>query len=526
MSQSKHQTVKRFVAPTMSRALELVQREMGPEAVILSSKRIDKGVEIVTALEPDLPTRGIDTRREFGRKFDADLDTALSSDSAWHTTAGIEQAAANYDGAVESRRASPRASASPTASTSFNTRASHQQPFNDMPESGKAGKSSAQLAHEIEMAREKMFEAKRRARMEAEQKAAPYAQSDEELARDLREFYQQRSHAPRAKPVPEPARPEQDDAQLESLQSELADMRMLLEQQLWRMGEQQQSAQGAQLSSVLGQQFSMPNKTHVVAEHLSRLGLSDAVQQELLAGIGRNQRASVAWRECMAQLSRRVPICQQSILDNSGVYAFFGQTGVGKTTTIAKLAAQYVLKHGPGHVALVTTDTYRVGAYEQLRSMGKILNVPVKVVDRENSLLTVLSSLRHFPLVLVDTAGFRNGDPLLRAQLAQFERCSMVRRVLVMSCNSQVANMKAAIHAHSGDTPLFGCILTKLDESATIGEALSVVVEKRLPLAYTTDGQSIPQDIASASGHGLVAKAVAVMKASSSDAPTNHASAY
>lgn len=521
MNPSSHHLVKRFVAPTMSRALELVQRELGPEAVILSSKRIDKGVEIVTSLEPDLPTRGIDVRREFGRKFDADYDTAFDSDSAWRSSAGIEKAAASYGGAIERNGPS-------------DSLASFERKLKS--------KSPAQLAEEIEQAREKMLAAKRKAKQAEEQRygrSTGYSsaeQSDAQLAQELKEFYRDRdAGGSQAASRSSQRNPNtngrfhsatDDKTQLETLQSELADMRMLLEQQLWRMGESQSHhvAGGAGL----GQQINMPNKINVVAEHLNRLGLTENVQQELLAGVGTVKRASVAWRECMAQLSQRVPVSNTSILDHAGVFAFFGQTGVGKTTTIAKLAAQYVMKHGAGKVALVTTDTYRVGAYEQLRSMGKILNVPVKVVDKENSLLTVLSSLRQFPLILIDTAGFRYGDPLLKKQLAQFDRCPMVQRVLVMSCNSQLANMKASIHAHSADEPLFGCVLTKLDESATLGEAISVVVEKQLPVAYTTDGQEIPQDIAPASGHGLVAKAVAAIKQKGEEysAATGNASSY
>src|SRR5690606_18894078 len=93
--------VKRFTAPTMRRALQMVREELGPEAVILSSQRTNKGVEVVTSLEPDFPTRGIDVRREFGRNFDADLDQPLSSDSAWRTQAGVEQAAMSYGARAE-----------------------------------------------------------------------------------------------------------------------------------------------------------------------------------------------------------------------------------------------------------------------------------------------------------------------------------------------------------------------------------------------------------------------------------------
>ncbi|MFL0802243.1 MAG: flagellar biosynthesis protein FlhF [Agarilytica sp.] len=501
------QLVKRFVAPSMTRALELVQREMGPEAVILSSKRIDKGVEIITSLEPDLPTRGIDVRREFGQNFDADVDTAMSSDSAWRSQAGVEKAAANYGGVTEQNGAS-----------------------------AKPHKSSSDLAKEIEAAREKMLAAKRRAKMESEGMAEDVSAPSEapSFAAMMNQDNQQGSaggtrpqdpSSPFGVQQPAPVATGQgagQQAHIDQLQSEIADMRMLLEQQLWQMSERDNSY-GHSFSQHHGhapmpQQINMPKQFTLVSQRLRRMGFSDPLIEELMANTTQGARASVAWKEAMVSLARRIPVARESVLDAPGVYAFLGQTGVGKTTTIAKLAAQYVLKHGPGKVALVTTDTYRVGAFDQLRTMGRILNVPVRVVDRDNSLLTVLASLRQFPLVLIDTAGFRLGDPLLKAQLDQLDTSPSIKRVVVLSCNNQLATMKASVHAHSGKRGVHGCVLTKLDESASIGEALSLVLQERIPVAYTTDGQDIPNDISAASGPNLVSKAVHIVKEQSLEA--------
>ncbi len=502
------QLVKRFVAPSMTRALELVQREMGPEAVILSSKRIDKGVEIITSLEPDLPTRGIDVRREFGQNFDAEVDTAMSSDSAWRSQAGVEKAAANYGGVTEQNGSAI-----------------------------KPHKSSSDLAKEIEAAREKMLAAKRRAKMEAEgipEEVAPSPSPS--FAEMMNHGGSQENTGGVGSPEPsspfgvqQPAPVENtqgtgQQAHIDQLQSEIADMRMLLEQQLWQMSERDNAnSYGHGFSQNHGhapmpQQINMPKQFTLVSQRLRRMGFSDPLIEELMASTTQGARASVAWKEAMVSLARRIPVARESVLDAPGVYAFLGQTGVGKTTTIAKLAAQYVLKHGPGKVALVTTDTYRVGAFDQLRTMGRILNVPVRVVDRDNSLLTVLASLRQFPLVLIDTAGFRLGDPLLKAQLDQLDTSPSVKRVVVLSCNNQLATMKASVHAHSGKRGLHGCVLTKLDESASIGEALSLVLQERIPVAYTTDGQDIPNDISAASGPNLVSKAVHIVKEQSLEA--------
>ena len=198
------------------------------------------------------------------------------------------------------------------------------------------------------------------------------------------------------------------------------------------------------------------------------------------------------------------------------VIGLAGSVAVGKSTAARVL--QQMLARWPEHpnVALVTTDTFRVGAHDQLRSLGRILNVPVRVVDKERSMASVIASLRDFPLVLVDTAGFRHGDPLLRDQLQMLDGCPSVERVLVMACNSQLQSLKASMHAYASGH-LVGCVLTKLDETASLGEALSVVLRQGLAVAYTTDGQDIPKDIAIANGHALVARAVALLKAQRAD---------
>ena len=196
----------------------------------------------------------------------------------------------------------------------------------------------------------------------------------------------------------------------------------------------------------------------------------------------------------------------------AGAYAFVGQTGVGKTTTIAKLAARYVLEHGPGKVALVTTDTYRVGAYDQLRGIGRILNIPVRAVDQNNSLLTLMANLKKYELVLVDTAGFSHGDPMLKEQLNYVDSCPWLKKVLVLAATSQMPTMKASVHAFASRKPVSASVLTKLDETVSLGEAISVVTEQKLPVAYVTDGQEIPKNIAQATGHKLVAKAVSLVK--------------
>lgn len=277
------------------------------------------------------------------------------------------------------------------------------------------------------------------------------------------------------------------------------------------------------------QQINMPQQVNfkpgasTLNMHFERLGLHTKLADELKDSVIAETRPSVAWRNAMAILSRRIPVLEKDITARGGVFAFVGPTGVGKTTTIAKLAARFVLQHGAGKVAIVTTDTFRVGAHDQLRSLGRILGVPVRIADKEHSLVSILASLKKFPLILVDTAGYRHGDPMLKQQLKQLDTCPFMKRVLVLACNSQYQNLKASVHAYSSQRKVDACVLSKLDETSSLGEALSVITQEQLPLAYMTDGQQIPADIHLASGHGLVAKAVGMLKQQQLD---QHAAAF
>lgn len=253
-----------------------------------------------------------------------------------------------------------------------------------------------------------------------------------------------------------------------------------------------------------------------VCGRFNRLGLPADSAHKVLSQLTRQESVAEAWPEALATLSHQLPVAGKDIVDEGGIFAFVGPTGVGKTTTIGKLAARYVLNHGADKVAMVTTDTYRIAAHDQLRSLGRILNVTVRVVEDSHTLPEVLDSLKHCSLVLIDTAGFRHGDPLLTTQLEVLRAHAQVKSYLVMACNSQLQMMKASVEAFQR-AGLSGCVLTKLDETASLGEAIGVVVDQQLPVVYTTDGQEIPQDIDVARAHQLVSKAVALTKSNTVD---------
>lgn len=294
-----------------------------------------------------------------------------------------------------------------------------------------------------------------------------------------------------------------EDVEYASLKSEIADMRELLQTQLERL---------TTTSAAAPQSTSQPLSTvkATVQRRLQRMGLSDDLSTAVLAKVKANSSLSDSWADALAQLSHQLPTQGQDVVDKGGFFAFVGPTGAGKTTTLSKLAARFVLKHGTKGVALITLDAERIGGAEPLQRLGKILNVPVHNSTVEN-LPTLLQEFRKHRLVLIDTQGMRYGDEQLKRQLAQLRALPQVRSYLVLATNTQNQLMKASVHAYKSAN-LAGCILSKLDETVSLGEALSVVMESKIPVAYSTAGQEIPKDITVARAHNLMTKAVALFK--------------
>lgn len=193
------------------------------------------------------------------------------------------------------------------------------------------------------------------------------------------------------------------------------------------------------------------------------------------------------------------------------VILVIGVNGSGKTTTIAKLAARAVMRHGADQVALVSTDHYRIGAAAQLEHYGRLLGVRVYPAYDADSLRKVLEMLHGRHTVLIDTAGVAASDPRLAQQMAILADASALRACLVLAANAQAQALDAAVSAYLPLKPR-ACILTKLDEAPNLGGALSAVIRHRLPLDYTTDGQRVPEDIATADARVLVCRAAQSLK--------------
>ncbi len=214
------------------------------------------------------------------------------------------------------------------------------------------------------------------------------------------------------------------------------------------------------------------------------------------------------WTKAALQAMLNIIPEENGIINRGGVFALVGPTGVGKTTTVAKLAAQATLRFGADHVALVTTDTYRIGAVDQLRVYAKILGVPVIAIRDETDMRVALGDLRSRRIVLIDTIGMGQRDRRLVDQVALL--CGEgrpVQRLLLLSAVSQTDVLAEVVNAYKGAS-MAGCILTKLDESLTLGGALDVLIRHKLPLYYVTNGQRVPEDLHRASPLYLVERAI------------------
>lgn len=237
-----------------------------------------------------------------------------------------------------------------------------------------------------------------------------------------------------------------------------------------------------------------PAKTEVLRQMLDT-GFSPQLARDLLDGVPADfdARQAQTWAKSAADRALRTLGSDHDIIERGGVFALVGPTGVGKTTTTAKLAARCVLRHGAAKLALVTTDGYRIGAHEQLRIYGRILGVSVHLVKDGDDLRQTLADLSHKHMVLVDTMGMSQRDRLVTEQIGMLADCG-VQRLLLLSATSRGDTMDDVVRAYNGPD-LAGCILTKVDEAASLAPALDVVMRHQLKLHYISNGQRVPEDL-------------------------------
>ncbi|NRR30086.1 flagellar biosynthesis protein FlhF [Oxalobacteraceae bacterium] len=239
-----------------------------------------------------------------------------------------------------------------------------------------------------------------------------------------------------------------------------------------------------------------PQKNAVLREMLAA-GFSASLARYLIEKLpaGRDSADSLRWIRTVLTRNLSTMANEDAMIEQGGVFALVGPTGVGKTTSTAKLAARCVMRHGPDKLALITTDAYRIGAHEQLRIYGKILGVMVHSVKDEADLRIALKELRSKHTVLIDTVGVSQRDQMVTEQVAMLQGAGAdVKRLLCLNATATLDTLNEVVRAYQG-SGLAGCIMTKLDEAASIGNVLDVLIRQKLNLFYVSNGQRVPEDL-------------------------------
>jgi len=279
-----------------------------------------------------------------------------------------------------------------------------------------------------------------------------------------------------------------------SVNHELRSLRVMLETQLATLAWNDLSRRA-------------PLQTELLKQ-LTLLGLNHELCMELVAQMPARLELAEAQRLALASIARRIAVVEERWMHSGGLIAMVGPTGVGKTTLIAKLAARWVMRHGTRQVALISTDAMRIGAQEQMHALGRLLGVPAYSVEATQELPDLLDELGERRLVLIDTAGLSQRDAGLAKELTTL-RCASanLETCLVLSAAAQAGAIEQTLECFAPAQPA-SCVLTKLDEATSLGGALSALLRSRLPLAYLSDGQRVPEDLSPARAHRLIARAV------------------
>ena len=233
-----------------------------------------------------------------------------------------------------------------------------------------------------------------------------------------------------------------------------------------------------------------PKRSTLMREMIN-IGFSPALSRQLLEKMPVD--ADKVWVQKLLTHNIRVAKPTEDVVARGGIYALVGPTGVGKTTTTAKLAARAVVRYGADKVALITTDSYRIGAHEQLKIYGKILGVAVHAVRDTEDLKLTLSGLKHKHLVLIDTMGVGQRDSRVAVQAEMFNDAG-VKRLLLLNATSAGSTLDDVVRMYQG-SGVVGCIPTKLDEAVTLGTVLDVVLRHKLVMHYIASGQRVPEDL-------------------------------
>ena len=480
--------MKRFVATDMRQAITLVKNTLGADAVIISSRKTAEGVEILASDDysenvaseraPQANVAATKARESdslsslFSPPSDHDQQRQMAfSDKTKYAPHSVEPALIErFDDDVVNISSQSRQAILKKQPTVQNKSPSYKEDQQTL---------ANFLADKLDMEAPQAPATHKK----SSHQAAGFEEKAWKAASTIRDEVTEEAHI--------------SSEEMHGLRNEMKNMRSLLENQCVLLDWKRQNEQNPLRLSLL--------------KRFSEMGLSDALSARLTDEVGYIDDLESASEQALKALVGKINCSHEDIWMQGGLIAMVGPTGVGKTTTIAKLAARYVMQHGAEKVALVTTDTYRIGAQEQLMHYGKLLGVPVYVVENGKSLRDMMDSLRDKKLVLVDTAGMSQRDMRLYDQLQNTLNVASMKTCLVLSANAHASNLGEVVKAFS-HTNICGCVLTKTDEAVSLGAAISTLVKHRLCLLYCSNGQRVPEDIELAKSHNLVSQALEMLK--------------
>lgn len=482
--------LKRFVAPDMKTALGMIKEELGADAIIMSNKRVETGVEIVAGVENNLETSSIPKvapKPAISRtkeilsledRFNLSDDEVILSSKATHNPNSNNKVknvsneslnsnqAANLKTTVAKQEATTTEDGASSISQSQSFAKSLIEILERQQQNGTLPKSKSASTS-----------------MPAKHKA-PSALIDND---DFKALFEKSKEKLEKEAVEEKSgintyNVDDDNTELKEVKSEIALIRRLLQFELAGLLQENKSREE-------------PVRA-MVSKLLHSAGFSKAVSELLTKSVDTDASFNFAWREVSDKLTACLNIGDDEIINDGGIVTLIGPAGVGKTTTLAKLAARFVMKYGADRVAIITSDNYRIGAVDQIKTYGRIMGCACLAIKSFNELPQMLFSLKDKSLVLVDTAGVGLKDERFGTQIAQLKLQSALKlkHYLVLPATAQ-RRVLEQVYKHFKDVGLCGLILTKVDESLSLGDALSLCIEKGLKISYVTNGQRVPEDL-------------------------------
>lgn len=501
--------VKKFTANTARDALRKVREALGPDAVILSNRATDNGVEILALANEDISSLAAPTVQDMPEPDLAHLPTRsrMNNDGA-----GNLPSQASYGNQANRSNSPPIASMA--ESLEMARRAQIESSFQNNQtftnnQAAYGGSYANEPARNWESER---FQERAQERMPERTTERTTERAPERMQERAPERMQERTPERRfevqsesaidrgaiAKGATARAAPNE----MMEMMQEIRAMRGMMETQLaelaWHSTQKRE-----------------PQKAHVLRELLGA-GFSPSLSRYLTEKLPSVKDDAEGMRWIRTVLERNIVTMknEHEVLEKGGVFALVGPTGVGKTTSTAKLAARCVMRHGTEKLALITTDGYRIGGHEQLRIYGKILGVMVHSVKDEADLRIALRELRGKHTVLIDTIGVSQRDQMVQEQVAMLSGAGPdVQRLLCLNATSTGETLHEVVRAYQGNG-LAGVIMTKLDEAATIGNVLDVVIRQKLNLFYISNGQRVPEDLHLAERSYLIDRAFRTQKES------------